>query len=150
MSVSRGVRNMNHCSFKQLAVCFAIAAMPGVALCQTTTTPSNQTGNNTPGQVLPNGNGGYPNGGTTGNYNGPSPTGNSGGVSGTSNAMPAGYENALRACNNMPTDQQSACRDRVASQRAANAKTPRQSEECGQLAGTQRSDCLKSQNGGGK
>ena len=146
---------MNRCSLKRLAVYLSIAAVPSLALCQTTTTPtpSNQTGNNTPGQVLNNNNGNYPNGGTTGTYNGASPTGNGGDTAGTyTSAMPnaGGYQNAIRACNNMPADQQSACRDRAAKQRAAIAKGPKLSEECAQLSGAQRADCLKSQNAGGK
>jgi hypothetical protein len=141
--------------FKRLAVYLAIVAIPGTALCQTAAnpTPSNQTGNNTPGQVLNNNNGNYPNGGTTGTYNGPSPMGNNDNATGAANGAmpnPDGYDNAPRACSNLPAEQQSACRDRVAKQRAASAKGPRLSEECAQLSGTQRSDCLKSQNGGGK
>jgi len=149
----QGVSKMNHSSFKRLAIYLTISAVPAVALCQTTPTPSNQTGNNTPGQVLNNNNGNYPNGGTTGTYNGPSPTGNSGNAAGTYNGAKqnhAGYKKALHACKKMPADQQSDCRDQAAKQYAATAKAPRLSEECDQLSGTQRSDCLKSQNGGGK
>jgi len=151
---------MKHSSFKRLAVCLAIAAAPTIALCQTaTTTPSNQTGNNTPGQVFNNDS--APNGGTTGTFNGASPTGNNGTNAGTYNGHNRiGYERALRSCNDMKADQQSACQDRVAHQyrqsdmsnrtNTAMERTPRLSEQCDQLSGTNRSDCVKSLNGGGE
>jgi hypothetical protein len=60
----------------------------------------------------------------------------------------------------MKTDHQSACRDRVANKYGQNdksnrtntamEKTPRMSEQCDQLDGTKRSDCMNSLNGGGK
>jgi hypothetical protein len=59
------------------------AAAPTIALGQTTATSSNQTGNNTPGQVFNNDT--SPNGGTTGTYNGASPTRNNGNSTGTYN-----------------------------------------------------------------
>ena len=130
-----------------------------IALCQTTTTtPSNQTGNNTPGQVF-NGDTSA-NGGTTGTFNGASPTRNDGTNTGTYKGHDRiGYQKALRACDDMKADQQSACRDRVAVQyrqsdksngtNTAMEKTPRLSEQCDQLYGTKRSDCMKSLSGGG-
>jgi hypothetical protein len=136
---------MKSASLKRLVICLAIAAAPTVAVAQgTAPTPSNQTGNNTPGQVL--------------NDNPATPPGSA--ITNTGNpADRAAYDRAIAACDKLPMDQQGVCRasadkdygvGSMSPSGAVMPKNPALTAQCEQLSGTARSDCLKSQKSGGK